>query len=291
MSAERRRRYRRCDALLIRSCGTSFSESSSVDDVTKQIKSLELGLRERRDDLDALSRRIDSLTLQKTQSRSNRARPLPGLSGEDEPVKLVSEAMNAELDGDLLLRAVKANRSELSMVPRSAGKEVEAPKEGEAPSKGKFIGGKVELRRPRTMKPERVQEVSTLVVPPTSTPRAGSSSMTERSGPTASLFARFSPGPTPGSSKPTFSLPSANHQSTLSTSPSTVPLQPMQGFDFGLTPSTSGLNSRAGYRPMNKHQREKVEAGSAGKKAAVPVHAGGLAGGGGTAGTTGAGFG
>jgi hypothetical protein len=75
----------------------------------------------------------------------------------------------------------------------------------------------------------------------------------------------------------------------------------MQGFDFGLKPSTEGLNSRAGYRPLNKHQREKVEAGAgavkkvaagAGTKDSVAGAGAGAAGtSGNAAGSAGAGFG
>lgn len=221
--------------------------------------------------------------------------------GEDEPVRLISEAMNAELDGDLLLRAVKANRSELDMAPRPAGKSIQRFDE-ESKGKGKFIGSKAELRRPRPVKPKQEEKVDvdmpSLVIPPvlsTSTPQAGPSNISGP--PTSSLFSRLSPSPTPApitsTGKSTFGLPAngSTPNFSLAAAPST---SPMQGFDFGLTPSTSGLNSRAGYRPMNKHQREKVEAGSGsgsvGKKGSAPIPASGSAGGG-TINTAGGGFG
>jgi hypothetical protein len=240
--------------------------------------------------------------------------------------------MNAELDGDLLLRAVKANRAELSMVPRPVGKEnMETSKIGKvAEGKGKFIGTKVELRRPRTRKdgPGQVG-VPPLVVPSastsTSTAQASSSTSTLKPTPTTSLFSRLSPGPGLGhspssnsdpvqsSKTPAFTLPTT----ASSASPSPAPAfafstsagsqqapqskSTMQGFDFGLKPSTEGLNSRAGYRPLNKHQREKVEAGAgavkkvaagaASKESVAGAGAGAAGTSGNTAGSASAGFG
>lgn len=197
--------------------------------------------------------------------------------------------MNAELDGDLLLRAVKANRAELSMVPRPVGQaNMEMSKAGKvAEGKGKFIGTKVELRRPRTRKDGLGQVgVPPLVVPSastsTSTPQASSSTSTLKPNPTTSLFSRLSPGPGLGhspspvqsSKKPAFTLPNTASSASPSPAPSFAfstsagsqqapqSKPTMQGFDFGLKPSTEGLNNRAGYRPLNKHQREKVEAGA-----------------------------
>jgi hypothetical protein len=236
--------------------------------------------------------------------------------------------MNAELDGDLLLRAVKANRAELSMVPRPVGQaNMEMSKAGKvAEGKGKFIGSKVQLRRPRTRKDGHGQVgVPPLVIPSastsTATPQARSSTSTFKPNPTTSLFSRLSPGPGLGhspspvqsSKKPAFTLPDTASSASPSPAPSFAfstsagsqqapqSKPTMQGFDFGLKPSTEGLNSRAGYRPLNKHQREKVEAGAgsvkkvaagAGTKESVAGAGVGAAGtSGNTAGSAGAGFG
>lgn len=198
--------------------------------------------------MDSLSRRIDNLLIEKHQgNKGSRGPTRSTLAGNSNtvralqgPARLVADALNAELDGDLLLRVVRANRRPGGLVPRPCGKtSIEQVMESGAASK--FLSPKVELRRPREKRAERSSLAhaapTSFPAVPTSTSIAGSSAFTA-----------------------TTSTTSESRSTTPAVPPANVPLKP---FDFGLTTTTSGLSSQSrsggGLRPMNKHQREKNE--------------------------------
>ena len=240
-------------------------QPTSAEEATKSIRSLERGLRDRQDDLDSLSRRIDNLLIEKHQAhkgsrglaRSTLAGSASSARALEGPARLVANALNAELDGDLLLRAVRANRQPGGLLPRPCGKtSIEQVMKSGAASK--FLTPKVELRRPKEKRAERSPARAESYDGPSSIPAV----------PTLTSIA--------SSSAFTATTPTTSE----SKSSSSAPPAPLKPFDFGLTTTTSGLTSQSrsgggGLRPLNKHQREKNEVkvekvkvdGSAGKSA------------------------
>ena len=254
----------------LREAGGKDDETDNVESITKELERVGISLQDRQTQLDMLSEKLDGLMIQtsarasrqsshrrQTAGSSRRRSGVPG-TGTDSAVsvqpnevsiQMASQAMNAELDGDLLLKAVRDNRSERDgMVRRAAAKSTSDQ------SQGGSTGEPGQAVRQRVLVRQKNRESS-------HNPHVAAS--TQSTLKTATESNSLSSANSKPSAPP--SLLSFGGQPQSSPSPAASGMKP---FDFGLTPSTSGLKSSGSggagsHRPLNKHQREKAEGAGA----------------------------